>query len=1371
MKYNFTIPRTIIYTLIMMGLLMGAGLKVGWGQVVISQVYGGGGNSGAPYTHDFVELFNRGEITVDLNGWSIQYASATGTSWSVTNLNGTIAPGQYYLIQLAGGSVGSPLPTPDATGSSNLSATVGKVALIDNNTALTGSCPTSTGIIDFVGFGSTANCYEGSGPTVAPSNTNAAIRIKKGCVDTDDNAADFVTGSPVPRNSSSEHDCNPSIVISQVYGGGGNSGAPYTNDFVELFNRGAMNVDINGWSIQYASATGTSWSVTNLNGTIAPGQYYLIQLAGGSVGSPLPTPDATGTSNLSATAGKVALIDNNTALTGSCPTSTGIIDFVGFGTTANCFEGSGPTVAASNTLAVLRDSNGCTDTDNNAADFTAAAPNPRISSSPQYLCPLDPVVSPYFNPPGGIYITAQSVEIQTLTDGATIYYTLNGNDPDEQSHVYTDPISVSSNTTIKARAYKNGMDPSAVSSVNYIFPTDVPNIATLRAGSINGTPYRLTGEAVVTFLTADRNAKYIQDETGAILIDDNTNVVTSTYDLYDGVENLVGTLGTFRSMLQFRPLLDPGDPISKGNIITPTVITLNELNELNDSYQAKLVTVNNVTIDADGKFAVSTDYDLSSPAGAGVLRTAYSDLNYINEDIPAVPQNLTGVILRFDDIMQLVPRTLDDFEDYVAPSLVRNPASLTGFKYIADYGPSASKSFSLIGLYLEPAVGTITVTGSVNFEVSADNVAFGETATFDYTGSTLSATVVYVRLKAGLSTGDYIDQLIIASGGGADSMEVTVGGEVIDVPTGLPYSQNFEAFISPVSLPEEFAMDATGSATNKLDYSPWANGGNNNTGIKYSTANASVLGYQHTTNTGLFTANLTLMNSMGSVIEELKISYLGMVARTDQGRSPEWSVKVNGTEVPDLAYSTDDGVDKLVSTTLQGLNIAPNSIITVEWSSDRGDGSGSSRQIGISNVVINLIDDPIFSLAEGSYYEEQTVLISNYNDFSSDVEIRYTADGSTPDGGSLLYNHVDGIVLGEGMGEITLQAIAIDTEKGFESFTVQANYNMGSIIPVANIAELRTLYSAPSGKSGPVVYQLTNEVFLTLQSSLRGQKYIQDATGAIMVDDEFGVITSIYDMYDGITGLTGTLFNDLGMIQLHPVLDPGPASSGPNPPSVVDVEVKTLSSITSADQAKLLKVLSVSFIQTGNFPALATWDIPISDPSDNGTGIFLIQYSDASFNYMGQPIPQVPKHIVAVMNESNEVYRLISRDLADFSNPVIAAINPAGVVGVPFGTSEAVALALMPPTTTMLDDGGAPYLVTLTWTHIDNYDPDKMGNYQAFATFDLPDGVVQSDPETDLIAQGTVAVSAPIPLARWGIYLSMVAMALTAGYLVRKNMF
>jgi hypothetical protein len=170
--------------------------------VLISQIYGAGGNSGAVYNRDYVELHNRSEVPINLAGWSVQYASASGTSWQSVSLSGNIAPGKYHLIGLGSGSSGAALPTVDTSGTINMSATTGKVALLDTPTMLTGSSPLGNpSIQDFVGFG-TANASEGS-PAPAPSSTTAIFRLGGGSTDTGNNSADFTTGVPSPRNSSS----------------------------------------------------------------------------------------------------------------------------------------------------------------------------------------------------------------------------------------------------------------------------------------------------------------------------------------------------------------------------------------------------------------------------------------------------------------------------------------------------------------------------------------------------------------------------------------------------------------------------------------------------------------------------------------------------------------------------------------------------------------------------------------------------------------------------------------------------------------------------------------------------------------------------------------------------------------------------------------------------------------------------------------------------------------------------------------------------------------------------------------------------------------------------------------------------------------
>ncbi|RYF54554.1 MAG: lamin tail domain-containing protein, partial [Cytophagaceae bacterium] len=212
------------------------------------------------------------------------------------------------------------------------------------------------------------------------------------------------------------------IVISQVYGGGGNSGSVYKNDFIELFNRSGSSIDITGWSVQYAAAAGTSWQTTTLTGTIPAGGYFLIQQAAGTGGTTnLPTADATGNIPMSGTAGKVALVSNNTALTISCPVGVaGVIDFVGFGSTANCSEGAGPTPAPSATNAVFRADNGCTDANNNASDFTTGAANPRNSSSPVSVCgTLSPSISVTPSPVALTYNLGSGPLSQTVTVNAS----------------------------------------------------------------------------------------------------------------------------------------------------------------------------------------------------------------------------------------------------------------------------------------------------------------------------------------------------------------------------------------------------------------------------------------------------------------------------------------------------------------------------------------------------------------------------------------------------------------------------------------------------------------------------------------------------------------------------------------------------------------------------------------------------------------------------------------------------------------------------------------------------------------------------------------------------------------------------------------
>jgi DNA/RNA endonuclease G (NUC1) len=499
--------------------------------VVISQVYGGGGNSGATIKNDFIEIFNNGNDAVNLAGWSLQYASSAGNFNASPNvptpLSGSLAPGQYLLVQEAAGAGGTVNLSPDiiATTAIPMSATDAKVALVRTTTAITcGATATPCGaaqltqVADLVGYG-TANLFEGTAAVGALSATQGAFRNAAGCSDTDKNSVDFTRGAPAPRNratplnvcpavavavdhvtvgpvapatgtvavgatvqfkatafDASNNDIsgsvgiayttsptgfatvdgtglvtgaavgtttvvataggksasspltvtaaapvdNGDVVISQVYGGGGNANAQYLNDYVEILNKGDNAVNLAGWSVQYSAATASSYQVTALTGTIQPGHYFLIQEAsGGAVGGANPAAELSGGINLSATTGKVILARTTTAQSTSCPTTL-VVDMIGYGG-ANCSASTdwkGTASAPSNTTAEFRKGDGCTNSGNAANDFSVAAPTPRNSTSPTKRCAAPtPLPSVHFSElhydnsgPGGLDVN-EKIEI------------------------------------------------------------------------------------------------------------------------------------------------------------------------------------------------------------------------------------------------------------------------------------------------------------------------------------------------------------------------------------------------------------------------------------------------------------------------------------------------------------------------------------------------------------------------------------------------------------------------------------------------------------------------------------------------------------------------------------------------------------------------------------------------------------------------------------------------------------------------------------------------------------------------------------------------------------------------------------------------
>jgi hypothetical protein len=269
--------------------------------------------------------------------------------------------------------------------------------------------------------------------------------------------------------------------------------------------------------------------------------------------------------------------------------------------------------------------------------------------------------TPTFDPAPVIYYAPINVTISSTTPGATIRYTTDGSDPSETyGTVYTAPIPVSATTTFKAIAYATGFIPSGIATATYTFPIQVSTIAQLRAQPTGVNIYQLTGEAVLTFQQTTRHQKYIQDSTAAIVIDDPSAVITTTYNLYDGITGVTGLLGLYNELLQFTPIADPGPATSNGNVVVPEVRTLASLTSAD---QAKLIKVMDVTIDATNvNFGTAAEnINITDPTATLVMRT-FPGTDYSGTPIPVDPVNLTCLVGQYQTTMQVSPRFLADFE-------------------------------------------------------------------------------------------------------------------------------------------------------------------------------------------------------------------------------------------------------------------------------------------------------------------------------------------------------------------------------------------------------------------------------------------------------------------------------------------------------------------------------------------------------------------------------------------------------------------------------------------------------------------------------------------------------------------------------------
>ncbi len=364
--------------------------------------------------------------------------------------------------------------------------------------------------------------------------------------------------------------------------------------------------------------------------------------------------------------------------------------------------------------------------------------------------PTPTVATPTFTPAAGTYNEAQTVSIACSTEGATIHYTIDGTTPSESSPVYSTPLNIEETTTVKAIAMKEGYNNSNVATATYTIQTGSGSVAIFNQdweGEMNGWTFvNVEGEATWT----------ISQNSGNHYAKMNGGSSTESYANEDWCISPAFNLDDYSDVaLNF---------VTAMNYTGPDIeVFFSNDYDGEDPTAATWTPLTCAISPGSWTWTPSGNIDLSSFSGTN----CYIGFKYISTDENAAAWEIDDIIL--------IGQTSE-------PVVTVTPLTLTGFSYIEGDGPSAEQSFTVSGFNLSD---DITITDATDFEISlasGDDFEAQSTITLTTTGGNVEATSIFVRMKAGLTVGEYNDEEITVTCDDVDDIEVTCSGTVSEQP-------------------------------------------------------------------------------------------------------------------------------------------------------------------------------------------------------------------------------------------------------------------------------------------------------------------------------------------------------------------------------------------------------------------------------------------------------------------------------------------------------------------------------------------------------------------------------------------------------------